>query len=171
MPDHDEKLCGDSPKEINLDASPEEFAHLLDVIDHRLMAKSYSWPELGSVMDLGVKYHFFHLCQLVIGQIDDYQPMGDPWPVFALASQLDLPNLAKLALADFGQSHIGYTDEHGVKARDMEGATGVYAAALLRAIGLNVDADLRQVSDLMGNEGWIRETDWAGVSRDFDLDK
>jgi hypothetical protein len=77
MPDHYEKLCGDSAKEINLDASPEDFALLLNLIGHRPINMSHSWPELAKIMDLGDKYQVFHLCQLVIGHINDHSPTGN----------------------------------------------------------------------------------------------
>ena len=168
MPDHDQKLCGDSPKDINLHASPEEFALLLELIDHRPLAKSYSWPELGKVMQLGNKYQFFLVCRLVIGQVDNHPPKGNPWTVFALASQLNLLALAKSAIGDLGASRIWYADERGVRAKDMAGVTGVYTAALLRAIDLNISAEWKYVSNPNGGERQIRATNWAGVSKDFD---
>jgi len=171
MPEHDEKLCGDSAKELNLDASPEDFALLLNLIDHRPITGSHSWPDLGTVMDLGNKYQFFHLCQLVTGHVSHHSPTGNPWTVFALASQLNLSALAKTALGDFGRSHLWYADEKGARAKDMDGATGVYAAALLRAIDLNVGVESRWVHHPFGEPRRIRGIDWAGVSRDFDLDK
>jgi len=171
MPDHDEKLCGDSPKVVNLNASSESFALLLNLIDHRPVAMSYSWPELGKVMQLGNKYQFFLVCRLVIGQVDNHPPKGNPWTVFALASQLNLLALAKSAIGDLGASRIWYADERGVRAKDMAGVTGVYTAALLRAIDLNVAAEMEYVRNPSGGNRKIRGTNWAGVSKDFDLRK
>lgn len=165
------KLCGDSPEEINLDASPEDFALLLDLIDYQPIGESYSWPELEKVVILGVKYQFFHLCRLVIGHIHDCPPIGNPWTVFVLASELEVFPLAKAACGNLGRSHLWYADEKGVIARDIAGATGLYAAAPLRAIALNVSAEKRWVWNPFGDTREIRGTDWAGVSKDFDLDK
>jgi hypothetical protein len=58
MPDHDEKLCGTSPKDITFEAEPVDLALLLDLIDSRLITESHEWSEFEAVVKLGITFQF-----------------------------------------------------------------------------------------------------------------
>jgi len=58
-----------------------------------------------------------------------------------------------------------------VKPKDMEGVTGVYATALLRAMRQNVGAEGWYKHPVTKGQIRIRPSDWKGVSRDFDLNE
>ena len=90
--------------------------------------------------------------------------------MFALATRLSLPHIAQSTLIDFGKTHLGLVVIDGVKAKNMEEVTGVYAAALLRAMRHNVGPET-EIKGPTGRWSTIRPTNWSGVSRDFDLDK
>jgi hypothetical protein len=61
MPEHDEKLCGTSVKEVPFETKPEHLALLLDLIDNRPKSQAYSWSDIEAVMDLGARFGFLHL--------------------------------------------------------------------------------------------------------------
>lgn len=171
MPDHDEKLCGTSPKEIVFDACPEDLALLLNIFDDRPIDKSLTWSDLLGALELGSKYEFLHLERHVTAHVKLHRPTGDPWSVFALASNLDLPLMAQSTLADFRLTHLGKRGIDQVKARDMSGVAGEYATALLRAMRQNVGPETYGYDSITGQAIWFKESDWKGVSRDLDLDK
>ena len=62
--------------------------------------------------------------------------------------------------------------EFNVKAKDMEGASGACATALLRAMSLSISADAQMIYHRVTCQGdKCRETDWLRVSQGLDLDE
>jgi hypothetical protein len=172
MPEHDEKLCGTSVKEVPLEATPEHLALLLDLIDNRPISQAYCWSDIVAVMSLGARFGFLHLNQLVLGHINLKRPTGNPWKVFALASRLDHPLIAQSTLVDFHLTHLWARESDNVKAKDMVGASGAYVIDLLRGMRLNLSPDAQMIyHSVSGQAAKCRTTDWTGVSRDFDLNK
>jgi hypothetical protein len=172
MPEHDEKLCGTSAKELAFETTPEHLALLLNLIDNRPVFQASCWSDIEAVMSLGDRFGFFHLHHLVFAFIKLIRPNGNPWKVFALASRLNQPLIAQSTLVDFRHTHLWARECDNVKAKDMEGAGGPYAIALLRAMRLNLSADAHMIYHPTTGQGTkCRKTDWTGVSRDFDLNK
>ena len=106
MPEHDEKLCGTSVKEVPFETTPEHLALLLDLIDNRPISQACSWSDIEAVMSLGARFGFLHQNQPVLGHINLKRPTGNPWKVFALAGRLDHPLIAQSTLADFRHTHL-----------------------------------------------------------------
>jgi hypothetical protein len=173
MPEHDRKLCGTSSQAITFDAAPQDFALLLDMIDNRPITNPYKWSDLVGVMELGAKFQFFHLDRHIYAHVMSKRPTeGNPWMVFALASRLDLPLVARSTIVDLGYTHLPSGAVDQVKAKDMEGVAGKYATALLQAMRQNSSPETYTVfHPVTGTGSRCHRSSWLGVSRDFDLSK
>lgn len=124
------------------------------------------------MLDIGFKFGVFHLRHLVSEFVRAHKPTGNPWSVLALASRHDLPLIAQGTLVDFGGTHLWDQAGDYIKPEDMKGLDGVYATALVRALRQNTPSDSGIVCNIAtGEQTWCRGVNWAGVSKDFNLEK
>jgi hypothetical protein len=172
MPDYDEKICGTTPKEIDFDVEAKILALLLDLLDGRVIQTSLMWSDLGEVLEVGAKYRFFHLGPLILSHIATRTLNGDPWKTFVIASNLDLPLIAKRALADFERTyHLWGKTFDEIAPSEMSGVAGPYVAALLRGIRLHASREVK-CRKHPSKGSWIDyyPIDWSAVSHAFRLE-
>jgi hypothetical protein len=171
MPEHDDKLCGNSAKEISLDAEPADLAVLLDIIDRRPPEGSYLWSDFVAVIELGEKYQFIHLYALLMDIITARRPQGSPWTSFEVVSKYGLVSLAKQAILAFDSTNLDAKLPDEVKPNEMQSVTGPFAIALLSAMRKHMNHNrCDRFHPVTG--GWVRryEVDWAAVSHSFILE-
>jgi hypothetical protein len=169
MPDYDEEMCGPTPREIDFDANAETFALLLDLINARSCEAFHQWSDFEAVIEIGTKYHFLHLMVLVLAQMNARIPTGNPWKTFVIASNLDLPLIAKQALVHFGNTaHLWGKTVDEITPNDMEGLSGPCTTALLRAIRLNTARSSKVTHHpITGEITAAFPINWAKASQDF----
>lgn len=168
MPDHDGKLCGTSVKEISFDASPAEFALLLDLIDNRHITTSPDWQDLGNVLQLGETFHFIHLYLLVARQARQSPPKGNPWAAFVLSANNGYAEVAQRALADFSKTHLWASTSEEVTPDQLADLTGRAATALICAMRRAVVSPRKVYYPETKENVYKSMTDWQGVVKDFE---
>jgi len=135
MPEHDDKLCGDSAGQITFDAKPDDLALLLELIVQRQISSSPTWNNLERVMTLGERYQFFHVPSLVLIQTTVSTPKGDSWNMFQTASKLRLVKLGKEAIRGFQQSSDSrFWNTTRLTRNMMQDVPGDWVIALIRAM-------------------------------------
>jgi hypothetical protein len=171
MPDHDERLCGTSAKEITFDAAPDDLAVLLDILDRRDPEGSYLWAELVAVIELGMKYQFIHLNTLLLEIVAIRRPRGNPWVVFEAASRYGLVSLAKRVILDFDRTDLFSRLPDTIKPNEMQAVTGPFAIALLGSMRDHLNSKTHYcTSPITGKIGHYIKVDWAAVSHSFTLE-
>jgi len=173
MPDHDEKLCGTTSRIVHFDVNPAPFALLLHVIDNITLDDPHTWSEYAAVIELGVKYGFFHLVPLFLRYTKSNKPTGNPWTVFVVASTHDIPLLARWSLANFEDSQFWARNASDITPKDMERLSGKYATAFTRALKASRSDGVvkRLMSHDDGRQEFGQHNDWLGISRNLDLEK
>jgi hypothetical protein len=157
MPPHTDGIVGDGSKDIHLDCPSNDFALLLGLITRSRDADSYHWRELDIIINIGRRFHFVHIPDLVRHPASHCITVLNAATVFKFASHHQFFDLAKIAIARFAYQFPGY-DYADMPLDVCDDIPGRYAAALIRAIAANPyveeeDVDLR----------------WGRISAAFDV--
>jgi hypothetical protein len=157
MPDHEEKLCGDSARQITFNAKPAVLALLLELIQQRRIASRPTWPEIESVITLGERFQFVHVPSLVVCHLTAYSADGDSWGTFVLASKLRLREIGRHAIRYMHRSAIEGCLADSIPASLLKEVAGDWALALA-----NVMKDCTFTA-----YGQFSRVDWEAASKAF----
>jgi hypothetical protein len=158
MPAHSKEVSGDSEKVVAVDASSDDFSLLLSIINIETTAKYAKWSQLENVIELGSRYKFLRLPELIRYHVRQNITGGCAWEIFVFASNNDFADLAKLAITNLANSNFFRGKQaKDIKAATFRGVPGAYASAFVNAL-----------NDNPCQKGWNHDNRWACIAKDFD---
>lgn len=134
---HGEKL-------VNLECDSEDFALLLALINKTPEDDSDTWEDLSSVLQVGKRYHFIHIPDLVRRAASNCLDGTNATAIFQFAAARGYPDLAKYAIVKFAESKFNNHEPKNVPLYFYDKIAPRYAAALVDAMSqypLNRNSD------------------------------
>jgi hypothetical protein len=158
MPENSKELCGDSQTVVHLEARSWAMAGLLSFLKTRV---SQDWDRLLAATDLGARYQFDMLDDLVTGfAMRELAGDGikDSFEIFIFAAKQRLPNLAQNAIKCFEHTRIGSGEVDHIYSSEFQDIPGEYTAALFIAM-------MRCPLGHSGSRNWLAVADafWIEV--------
>lgn len=147
---------------IVIDGDSMTLGHLLDAVTYSTRPLPKTWSDVQRVLDLGTRYQFDPLPQIIAPRIDPARFAGDdPWFIFRFASRYRFTALARDAVAHLGGSwNWDRVTFDGLAVSLFSAIPAEYAVALVKALGR------RHIQDSRDKTG---VTDWVRVAQHFHL--
>jgi len=110
MPPHSDDAVSNSEKLVHLDYDSTEFDVLLALINKTRKPTSYGWTELSILLEIGGRYHFTHIPDLVHQPASYCLNGGNATDIYQFASINGSPDLARYSIVKFADSEFKYQD-------------------------------------------------------------
>jgi hypothetical protein len=148
----------DGERRIWLDCKAGTFDSLIRILTKDSTHEPYNWVSLRKIADLGERFQFFHIANLIRPHVYSCIDGKSAWDIIVFASQNKFHDLLKLAIVALHRHEWYQRNQDSMPIRFLEQLPRDYAIAFVAAVSRHRDDGFDNTEDR-----------WRKISESFEV--